>query len=162
MTRGRKPTPTAQKELHGNPGKRPLPQNEPKPPTEGIRVPSWLSESARKHWYRLLPIVRDMRVMTVADVDVLALLCVAWDDFVRAQKVIEDDGPTYSTITESGSVIWRKRPEVDIASAAWSRVLRGLTEFGLTPSSRGRVDVPKSNTPVDELAAWRSRSANVS
>ena len=30
-TRGRKPTPTAIKELEGNPGKRPLNEKEPKP-----------------------------------------------------------------------------------------------------------------------------------
>ena len=41
-TRGRKPKPTALKVLEGNPGKRPLNENEPIPPKGSIKCPSWL------------------------------------------------------------------------------------------------------------------------
>ena len=47
-TRGRKPKPTALKLLEGNPGKRPLNEHEPIPPTGKIRCPSWLEEEAKK------------------------------------------------------------------------------------------------------------------
>ena len=39
-TRGRKPKPTALKVLEGNPGKRPLNENEPIPPKGSIKCPS--------------------------------------------------------------------------------------------------------------------------
>ena len=42
-TRGRKPKPTAIKELEGNPGKRPLNANEPKPERKAPRCPGWLA-----------------------------------------------------------------------------------------------------------------------
>lgn len=46
--RGRKPTPTAIKVLEGNPGKRPLNANEPKPKKKAPRCPSWLEEEAKR------------------------------------------------------------------------------------------------------------------
>ena len=47
--RGRKPTPTAIKVLEGNPGKRPLNANEPKPKKKAPRCPSWLEDEAKKN-----------------------------------------------------------------------------------------------------------------
>lgn len=52
-TRGRKPTPTAIKELEGNPGKRKLNENEPKPERKAPACPKWLDKDARKEWHRL-------------------------------------------------------------------------------------------------------------
>ena len=46
-TRGRKPKPTALKVLEGNPGKRPLNENEPKPENKAPRCPSWLEQEAK-------------------------------------------------------------------------------------------------------------------
>ena len=52
-TRGRKPTPTAIKELEGNPGKRPLNEAEPKPAKKAPLCPKWLEPEAKKEWRRL-------------------------------------------------------------------------------------------------------------
>jgi phage terminase small subunit len=51
--RGRPPKPTALKVLEGNPGKRPLNQNEPKPEKKAPNCPSWLLPDAKKEWRRL-------------------------------------------------------------------------------------------------------------
>lgn len=48
MTSGRKNTPTQLKVLNGNPGKRPLNQNEPKPKPVMPECPSWLNGYAKK------------------------------------------------------------------------------------------------------------------
>ena len=48
MGRGRKPKPTALKKLEGNPGKRPLNELEPVPPTVALRCPNYLLPEARK------------------------------------------------------------------------------------------------------------------
>ena len=52
-TRGRKPTPTAIKELEGNPGHRPLNKHEPKPMKKAPACPKSLSTEAKKEWRRL-------------------------------------------------------------------------------------------------------------
>ena len=47
--KGRKPVPTYLKILRGNPGKRPLPENEPTP-EPGATMPDWFSPAAAAHW----------------------------------------------------------------------------------------------------------------
>ena len=49
-TRGRKPTPTAIKELEGNPGKRPMNSAEPRPEKKAPPCPKWLEPEAKKEW----------------------------------------------------------------------------------------------------------------
>ena len=51
--RGRKPKPTAVKVLEGNPGKRSLNTNEPKPVKKAPRCPAWLEDEAKKEWKRM-------------------------------------------------------------------------------------------------------------
>ena len=51
--RGRKPKPTAMKELEGNPGRRQLNENEPRPERRAPRCPSWLEDEAKKEWRRM-------------------------------------------------------------------------------------------------------------
>ena len=46
-SRGRKPIPTAIKELEGNPGGRPLNKREPKPVKKAPRCPVWLEDEAK-------------------------------------------------------------------------------------------------------------------
>lgn len=48
-TRGRKPKPTAMKELEGNPGKHPLNTSEPKPTKKAPACPKWLEPEAKKN-----------------------------------------------------------------------------------------------------------------
>jgi len=50
---GRKPKPTAIKVLEGNPGKRSLNTQEPKPRKKAPRCPPWLEEEAKKEWKRM-------------------------------------------------------------------------------------------------------------
>ena len=47
--RGRKPLPTALKELEGDRGKgrRPLNKDEPTPPQDNVKCPAWLSHRSR-------------------------------------------------------------------------------------------------------------------
>ena len=59
--RGRKPTPTAIKELEGNPGKRPLNDAEPKPERKAPPCPKGLEPEAKRNgagcqsnWSRLV------------------------------------------------------------------------------------------------------------
>ena len=66
-TRGRKPTPTAIKMLEGNPGKRALNNNEPKPAKKAPRCPSWLEDEAKKEWKRMGKILEQMGLLTDMD-----------------------------------------------------------------------------------------------
>ncbi len=189
MPAGRPPKPTALKLLQGNPGKRKLNSEEPKPPTGPVKPPSWLRGRAKTAWKWVAPILEEMGVLTTADPHALALLCDAYAEYIECRAVVRKLGATYESrviktstrrvaanasdeaedITEaeepfSGddwSTIIRPRPEVKMYQDAWRRVHRMLSEFGMTPSSRSKVKgAPQEE--ADPFGDWArgSRSAS--
>ena len=92
MKRGRKPKPTALKRLEGNPGKRPLNELEPVPPTVALRCPNYLLPEARKEWKRLAPILMSMGLLTAADAVPFAGYCQAYARWREAQDEITRHG----------------------------------------------------------------------
>jgi hypothetical protein len=54
VPRGRKPKPTAVKELAGNPGKRALNKHEPEPTAGDLLCPEGVEGEARREWYRVV------------------------------------------------------------------------------------------------------------
>ena len=76
-TRGRKPTPTALKVLEGNPGKRKLNDNEPRPEKKAPSCPKWLEPEAKKEWRRLAKKMEQMGVLTEVDMAAFAGYCQA-------------------------------------------------------------------------------------
>lgn len=153
MPAGRPPKPTALKLLQGNPGKRPLPRNEPQPPAGAVKPPTWLRGRARRLWRQIAPLLGEMRVLTTSDTQALGLLCDALAEYVVAREVIRQHGMTYECTTTSGGTMIRTRPEVAIAADAWRRANTMLQQFGLTPSSRAKVQAaPEEETdPFEEL-----------
>ena len=67
MAQGRKPKPTAVKELEGNPGKRELNTKEPKPQKKAPQCPKWLDDEAKKEWRRLSKQMEQMGILTEVD-----------------------------------------------------------------------------------------------
>ena len=78
---GRRPKSAAEKKLHGNPGRRPLPRNELEPERGIPEPPEWLSDVALEHWRTLAPELDEAGVLTAADGHALALLCAAHSDW---------------------------------------------------------------------------------
>lgn len=192
MARGRPPTPTALKILRGNPGKRAINTDEPKPPRGEVKPPPWLKGRGRTAWKWIAPVLQQMGVLTTADPHALALLCDAYAEYIECRATVRKFGAVYesrvvkaSTRRVDGdteldgdkpeglswddedfdgndwSVIIRPRPEVKMASDAWRRVQRMLTEFGLTPSSRSKVKgEPEGEAdPFEEWAGANRRSS---
>ncbi len=73
MTPGPKPKPTELKKAEGNPGKRPLNQNEPTPP----EMPALMAQTPPKHltdvgqtkWLELAKLLGSQRILTVMDAE---------------------------------------------------------------------------------------------
>ena len=80
--------------------------------------------------------------MTEADGVALAGLCQSYARWKECEKVISDEGLSYETHSAQGGRMVRPRPEVKMAQVYLSQVRAFCTEFGLTPSSRGRMTVP--------------------
>lgn len=140
---GRKRKPTALRVLQGNPGKRPLPENEPVAPV-GERtpgVPRHLKGDARRAWRKVAPVLHNMRVLTDADLHALEAYCVAYARWRKAEDELALGN--YVIKTDKGNLV--QSPWVGIANKAMDQMRRFMVEFGMTPSSRARVKVePKA------------------
>ena len=139
--RGRRPKPTDLKRLQGNPGKRRLPENEPELLPGTLVPPDWLKGEALEFWDELVPILDEMGILSTSDRLALAALCSAFGDYRAASEILEREGLTYEKTTAAGKVTVKPRPEISIRNDAFRRMTSMLGEFGLTPSSRSRVNV---------------------
>lgn len=170
MSKGRKPTPTYLKVVRGNPGKRPLPQNEPKPKKARKRptAPSHVSEIAKGIWDQIVKELDDIAILTTIDVFAVEILCEALADHRASGQQIETaraeyaaakaedkesdwsaDGRYYRTRNKDGGFMWRAHPAVALRSDADRRLRAWCAEFGLTPSARTRLVVGTGGTQAE-------------
>ena len=149
-TRGRKPVPSALKELHGNPGKRPLNENEPKPLKKAPACPKWLEPEAKKEWKRLAKQMEAIGILTEVDMGAFASYCQAYARWKEAEEFLTQHG----TIVRTPSGYWQQVPQVSIAQTYNKIMTKLATEFGLTPSSRSRIIAADgSKDSADEMDA---------
>lgn len=89
----------------------------------------------------------------VAEVDAIALqmLSDAWEDYCASRAVIRKLGPTYVTTTAQGDEMHRPRPELGLMQQSWDRLKKMLPEFGLTASSRAKLNAPEKIETLDDL-----------
>jgi phage terminase small subunit len=105
--------------------------------TESPAPPAWLTGALRRRlWRELSAATIALRVLTSADVDMLALTVDALGSYVEARD-------------EPGA--WRR------ADAARKAALTGLREFGLTPAARTRVRAVPPVTPHPLLDRLKPR-----
>jgi len=143
MQGGRKPRPTHLKAVMGNPGKRPLNRDEPKPTPNLPDPPDELNDDARIEWERISRELYQLGLLTSIDRAGLAAYCQAYGRWMIAERAVNEaasEDPIFHgllVITTHGNVI--QNPMVGAANRAMADMMRYAVEFGLTPSSRSRV-----------------------
>ena len=153
--KGRKPIPTQLHKLHGNPGKRSLNKNEPKPKGRKPTCPNHLQGAARYEWDRVCDKLRALGLLTGIDRAALSMYCIAYGTVADAQKKIDQLGTVYKT--KSGAII--QSPYIGIRNRAMELAYRFMVEFGMTPSSRSRMDVGKEITEEEKaMDEWLKRA----
>lgn len=134
--KGRKPKSVALKILQGNPGHRPLPAAGPF--VEGIpEKPEHLDEDASQEWDRLVNALAG--ILCPASRGMLFVACDSYADMMAADRVLRTHGRTYQTVGESGSVMVRSRPEVNMKERARRSYQLALAELGASPVRHGQV-----------------------
>ncbi len=149
-TRGRKPTPTAIKELEGNPGKRELNRSEPKPTRKAPACPKWLEPEAKKEWRRLAKKMEAMGVLTEVDMAAFAGYCQSYARWKEAEERITDRG----LVIRTPSGYPQQVPYISIAQQYLRLMNQFAEQFGLTPAARSRIIAGSENTdPTDDMDA---------
>lgn len=157
----------ALKLLAGIPGKRPagIPGKAQGRAKRGKpKKPDGLAGEAAAEWDRIVPELHRAGWLSVVDRAGLTAYCLAWDQMVWADGVLKVEGCIVEVPIQSarGDVIGhdhRPHPAVKIQADASRRVLAFISEFGLTPASRGRLEgpAPEAAPKGNQVDALRER-----
>lgn len=142
MKPGPAPKPSALRKLEGRVSHRPLNDNEPIALIGEPECPRHLNAIARKEWRRLCPLLLSMGVLSETDGIALGNLCNAYATLISAQRLMNkaSKGPGSGLLIKSPNGYLQQSPLLSIVNRQIEIVNRLLSEFGLTPSSRTRVD----------------------
>ena len=120
-------------------GRKPIPR--PGAPSEGLsalpRCPAHLDETARKEWRRLATPLHEAGILTIADRAALAAYCQAWSRWVEAEEHLRKTPALLKT--PSGYV--QQSPWLSVANKQLELMGRFMSELGLTPAARTRLDL---------------------
>ena len=154
MKPGPRPSPTQLKKLRGNPGRRPLPKNEPKPRQKSSipRAPAHLNKVAQKEWRRMAKELHPLGLLTNVDLTAFAAYCATFSVWLDAQAQISKHG----VLIKAQSGFPMQSPYLTISNRAMTEMRKWLVEFGCSPSSRSRVSVT-DKPKVDPLAEFQAK-----
>lgn len=146
---GRRPKPTASKELAGNPGKRKLNKNEPDfALVTKIEPPEWLCPNSQEMWSRVVPSLLAEKVLCVTDLHNVEAFCTAYANWRAAQKSVTEFGIVVQSAM--GSPI--KNPALTAAKEAMAQMVTFGSLLGLDPSSRSRLTGGKKPAGTNEFS----------
>lgn len=166
--RGPAPKPTALKIVQGNPGKQKLNDKEPKPPkTKNPKPPIALSKQQKKYWKLYTNILTITKVLTDADLMLLARYCDGLEDWTKLRENKVKFGravPKYEWVrnyitnkdgTKSVEMVRQlsgfiKNPDAQAFTELSRDLLKMEQELGLTPASRSRVLIESGQKGVNE------------
>jgi P27 family predicted phage terminase small subunit len=154
---GRKPIPTTLKLLRGNPGRRPLPENEPQVPAGIPECPKFLKGKAKAEWDRVVPLLNDNGMLTEIDGTALAGYCICFAMLAEASEKIDKTGRLIKS-SRGDPII---NPFQKLLDGAIDRTLKFQVEFGMTPSSRSRVKAaPKKGKKAEgeDYFGWAEKN----
>lgn len=160
--RGRKPTPTKLRILRGNPGKRPLPKDEPEPASlEQIPPPpADLDEIAAKEWRTLATEMLAIGLLTKLDLGLFHEYCWTWSELLRHQRMLRESGR--SVFVPKGSTYPQFSPYFTASLKLSARLQSLIGDLGLSASSRTRINAGMGGTgdgAGDEFDKWQRSGA---
>lgn len=113
------------------------------------RPPEHLSDDEKTKWKSLVKHLYPLGLVTTIDQDSLAMYCVIYMRWIKAEKIVREKGEIIKTA--AGNVI--QNPYLSIANRALEQLNKLAAEFGMTPSSRSRVvaDTPDSTKELEQM-----------
>jgi len=140
---GRPRKPTDLKVLHGDFEKNPSKENkrEPKPKFGKPICPEWLQGDARTQWGIVCELLTDMGVLTVDCGPALEQYCISYKLMRAAFRHVDEHGLVMVRTDAAGNKHAVRNPHAVELREHSATCIRLLTEFGLTPASRTRVQI---------------------
>lgn len=139
--------------LEGNPGGRPLNENEPQlPSTRSIAQqmrpsPEDISFKALKEYDRIVELLLDSEVITDADIMTLVVYIETYDRYLQAQKLLKKG---LLIKNHKGHII--NNPAFGMTKHLVDQMSKLQSELGITPSSRSKITV------VNKKPKWKNET----
>ena len=132
--RGPKKIPTVLKELHGNPGKRALPVDEPDGVGDLWAPPAWFDDEQRDQWNYAIDHAPP-GLLTGTDREVLVVWVVACVEHAKAAQEVRKLGQVVTT--KDGNAI--QNPFLPIVNRQALIMLKAGSEMGFSPAARASL-----------------------
>jgi P27 family predicted phage terminase small subunit len=133
--------PTALKLLEGEPNKKRIRKKEATPKKAYRDPPKELPALARQKWKELAPKLYNLGLLTEIDYDAFSALCILYSKYAEAEKVA-----TLGIVrTNSGYVT--QNPMINVSLKYFEKYHRLLSDFGMTPASRSKIDAITDQAP---------------
>lgn len=137
-------------------------------------IPRGLTGIAKKKYVELAKELSQMKVITPHDSHLLEMVAKEFEHFkmmektikkdglfyhgTRVEKEIEEDGSGRVTKVETLYTRIKAHPAVAARNQAWTNIMKGLQECGLTPSTRSKLKVVKKEE-TNPFAAFMSKQS---
>lgn len=157
MPKGRKPKPSKLKEVQGNPGKRKVNKNEPKPIVGIPEPPDTLDKVGKEEYWRVACELEKLGLLSHLYMANLLGYCFAYSQFVKATNEINEPDFEHIQITDKGNSV--QNPWVGIANKSALLMNKFASEFGMSPSAITRLSVDPKNEDEDNPYAKLHRRA---
>jgi P27 family predicted phage terminase small subunit len=159
--RGRKPKPGHLKLLEGNPGSMAVKEGGPRGERNVPTCPAHLCPTAKAEWKRLTQQLYSLGIVTVLDRAVMAGYCQAYGRWVEAERKLRET----PAILKMPSGYLQQNPWLTIANKQLELMQRYMSELGLSPVARARVDIrrPTGSSKFDRLMGpkpWEFRACD--
>lgn len=124
------------------------------PKKDKIKCPSWLDKEAKKEWRRIYKELEELNLLTNVDITALAIYCDAYSKYIKANKEIEEKGMFVEYTNKAGATNTIENPAINTAKKYADIIRRMCAEFGLTPSARAKLALPKAEEKeIDPITA---------
>ena len=103
---------------------------------------------------RITTLLSQLGLISQLDMAGVAAYCVAFDRWAQAEKKVAKHG---FIVMSPDKKFPLKSPYLCVAESAMEAMRKMLGEFGLTPTSRARLQVPAVPDALDEFERFRAR-----
>ena len=157
---GRPRKPKAQKVLQGtfradqNPANEPAVEPIVKLPIPPVSLNRW----GKKYWDETVSRLVDSGILMTVDLGGFEIICACWGRYKESEyDIAHDDNGKKRTTREyrkERGYSRRSMPEMQELRENWEQYSKLCKEFGLTPVSRNKIDLPEKvleQDPIEEL-----------
>lgn len=119
--------------------------------------PEHIQGEARKEWFRLGRKLYRLGLLTDIDLSAFGAYCDQYALWIEAKEQVR----TYGTVLIAPKTgLFSQSPYLAIANGAVERMMKYLVEFGMTPSSRSRIQALPQEVAADPFEEFLNGGQN--